>query len=78
MNVRNVPSGGRGGSADDGDGSLERDWLIYGGAISAVKLNALVIKRGRKFSGSTLWVHVRMSWLVFKHVMTGLGMIPCV
>ena len=53
MNVRNVPSGGRGGSADDGDGSLERDWLIYGGAISAVKLNALVINR-EKFSGSSL------------------------
>ena len=71
MNVRNVPSGGRGGSADDGDGSLERDWLIYGGAISPVKLNALVINR-EKFSGSSLpWVHVRMSWLVFKHVMTG-------
>ena len=53
------------------EGSLERDWLIYGGAISAVKLNALVINR-EKFSGSSLpWVHVRMSWLVFKHVMTG-------
>ena len=76
MNVRNVPSGGRGGSADDGDGSLERDWLIYGGAISAVKLDALVIKREGKFSGSSLGscqnelacFQTRHDW----------GMIPCV